>query len=494
MNVTSRSYLTAGIAALGVGAIALAPVQPIPNPITSAPERVVSDLAVSLAAAVDPIQAWVNVFETSAANIEILGKFYMQNPFPILQTIGANWATYFEELQNGQGNLIPAQIWGNIQTFFEAPWDPGSTLALPNSAFGNEAVIPLGPAGEVTYLSNTQPAVPPINTSPPYPDVDTQSPQNFTVLILQVIAGLSQATPDDPVEGPLWELVVSPIAPLLLFLNTPYSGQLVSWLGPLLAPVVALTKSFTAVGQYFQEGKVMDALYELINIPANMTNAVLNGAGFLNLTPVLGQFFDLPETFKDVLIGFNVGGLLNAMPQDGSLKVNPEDPLNPEEPQPARPTVWAGGTGFDSFGIPGCGPGGGEVDVCKFLAGQSPAGLTNGLFGAGIGLGQFLAEQLLVTAPAPPSEAAADVVTKDIAAVEVAPLALTEVPTDEAAPAVVDEVTEEADPVVVDIPEVEVPAEVAAVPAPKPATTEASDDADEGSRASDSRRGGGDAD
>jgi hypothetical protein len=304
----------------------------------------------------------------------------------------------------------------------------------------------------------------------------------------------------------------------LQILNTPATGQIVSWLGPLISPVVALTNSFTAIGQYFQEGKILDAFYEFVNIPTNMTNAFLNGAGLLDLTPVLGQFFNIPAGIQ---LGFNLGGLLNAMPQDGSLKVNPEDP------QPDRPTVWAGGTGLDSLSV-SCGSDG-SGQLCDFLTGQPPAGLTNGLFGAGIGLGQFLAEKLLITPPtaaaepaavaeaapettasapaeapaedaAPavaeaPAEEAAPAVADAPAPVEVSAPAVDEV-AEEIAPAVVDEVAEEVAPAVVDIPEVEAaPAGVADDPAPKPAAGEASDDAgDTGSRATDSRRGASDAD
>jgi hypothetical protein len=431
MHVKPRSYLTAGIAALGVGAIALAPVQPIPDQLTGPPERMVNTLAVSLAAAVDPIQAWVDTFETTFANIGILGEFYMQKPFPLLQTIAANTATYAEEAANGQGDLILGQIWGNIVKFFEAPWSPGVLAELTNTNFEppTEAAVP----STDNYMSKTQPATP---ASLP-PEVDAFSPWDTNLGFLQIVAGLSiTADPNDPDSLPeLWELIVSPISPIWRFLATPYSGQVLSWLGPLMSPVMALTQSFTAVGEAFAAGEVMDALYELINIPANMTNAFLNGAGFLNLTPVLAQFFEFPEGFpKDIQIGFNMGGLLNAMPQDGSLK-NPDDP----------PTVWAGGVGFDSFAIPGCSES--QDGVCAFIRDQPFAGLTNGLFGAGIGLGQFLADQLLVTPP-PPAEAPAAV---EAASTAEAPAAIAEAPAVETAPAVEAEPAVDAAPAVVEV-------------------------------------------
>ena len=51
----------------------------------------------------------------------------MEDPLPLLPTIGANLGTYFTELTNGQAALIPGQIENNIQTFFKAPWWNGRT-------------------------------------------------------------------------------------------------------------------------------------------------------------------------------------------------------------------------------------------------------------------------------------------------------------------------------------------------------------------------------
>ena len=55
MHVAHRSYLTAGIAALGAGAIALTPVQPVPTHLAAAQERTVSTLSVNLVSTIDPI-------------------------------------------------------------------------------------------------------------------------------------------------------------------------------------------------------------------------------------------------------------------------------------------------------------------------------------------------------------------------------------------------------------------------------------------------------
>jgi hypothetical protein len=437
MHVKPRSYLTAGIAALGVSALALTPVTAIPNQVAAAPQRVVSDLGVELlASTIDPITPWVDTFERAGANIATLFEFYLEKPFPILQTIAANTATYVEELTNGQGGAIPEQIWNNIVTFFEAPWNPGAQLEF---SVGPDSTPVKLPAVPPDYISETQ-----VGTG------GGNNPEGLYLTLVQILVGQSvetECTVDD-------DCLVEQVAPLVNFLASPYSGQVVSLLGPVLAPIAVLTRSFTAIGEFFEAGDVTGAINELINIPANLTDGVLNGAGFLDLTGVLAALgFELP--FPDAKIGVNLGGLLNAMPKNGSLV----DPNNP-------PTEYSGGIGFDSVAL---------VSDANF------PGIPNGWFGSTIGLGQFLGEQLLVT---PPSTAAAEpAAAKQAAPLDIPAPALTEAPAEEAAPAedsapavvevsvedsapaLVDEVTEVAEdpaPAVEDIAEIEAAVEAVA--------------------------------
>ncbi len=464
MNVTPRSYLTAGIAVLGAGAIAVAPVQPIPTQAALDSHRVVSDLGIDLlASSIDPITPWVTAFETAFANIQTLGKLNEQNPFPLLKTIGANIATYFEELTTGNAGVIPEQIWGNIQTFFQAPWDPGTGVEIPYTDDPTFAAF-----GE--YASDTEPA-------------GGQRPSAVAGFVVQAAVGQWAAGCEDDDSCSF-----KPLIPITNFLATPYSGQLVALVGTLISPFVQLVKSFTAVGEFFQAGDVIGAINELINIPANMTNAFLNGAGFLDLTGLVDAI--VPDSPLD-RVGINLGGLLNVMPQDGTVS----DPNKP-------PTVWSGGVGIDSLSV-------GEPGAFDYAS-----GIPNGLLGANIGLGQFLADKLLVTPPAAPTQAAADPEAAKLAAPVDVPAA--PVVVDDAAPAVVEvaEPVAESDPVVVEeaaevdaavveaeaeaaAPDIDV-AEIEAAEAEVPAAAEdnasaaatgSDDSGDTGSRATDSRRG-----
>ncbi|MBU3749097.1 MAG: hypothetical protein FGM52_01370 [Mycobacterium sp.] len=466
MNITSRSYLTAGIAALGVGAIALTPIQPLPGQAALAPQRAVSNLAVELASSINPIEPWINTFQTSFANIQKLFNFYAASQsytsplglgtsaFPLIQTIIANQVTYFQEAFSGNIGLIPGQILGNVQKFFNAPWSPGD------------------PVGE--YISGTSVSTIPVVGLP-----------------------LSQQTAFALLPGVLGEETYTALEPLINFTSTYYSGQVVGLLGPLFAPLIELTRSFTAIGEFFQAGDVIGAINELINIPANVTNAVLNGGGFLDLTGVANALGPLPPEVKK--IGLNLGGLISPpVPQNGSIL-----------PEGTAPTEFDGGVAFDSLAF----------DISYKISNLPPPNGTSvnvsdpaipvSWIGAVIGLGQFLGDEMVVTPPAPPTAAAEPVAAKLAAPVDLPAPALTEA-TPALDPAPVEDSVESA-PAVVDLPEQEAPADFAADPAPEPAVAAvadigaddagaseaggaAGDTGDNGSRAGDSRRGARDAD
>lgn len=417
MHITARSYLTSGIAVLGAGAIALSPIQPLPDHTVAATNRAVERVAVELAATIDPFTPWIDTFKTAAANIATLTEFQKQDPFPLLKTIAANQATYVKELFGGQAKLIPGQIKNNFQTLFAALMDPGTTATLP-IAWNDPAQEPK----EVTvatgqYLSNTQPAQIP-GTSPAV----TTSPFGINLLLLQLTAGSSQVPDDDPAFS---KLLFETLAPALRILQSPLTGAVIAGLGPVLSPVVALTRSFTAVGQYLKNGKFGEAINELINIPAAMTNAFLNGAGFFNVVPLVKKFYALPAGFENLEAGINLGGLLNVVPKNGSL-ITSGGEFNP----PEKPTEWSFGTGVDSLAVAGCGAGAGS-ELCGFIEGQPPTGLKNGPIGSTIGLGQFLAPKLLVKPPAPGA-------TVTAAAAAPAPAAALEAPVEAPAPVAVE--------------------------------------------------------
>ena len=128
-KISVRSYLTAGVAALGAGAIVMAPVQPLPERSTLTP-ALSSSLAVDLAASIDPITPWIETFQTATVNIERIITAATSTPLPIITQVITNFGTYLAELPD-IGTIL-GQVVGNVGNALGAPFavqDPIEYLA-----------------------------------------------------------------------------------------------------------------------------------------------------------------------------------------------------------------------------------------------------------------------------------------------------------------------------------------------------------------------------
>ena len=280
MNLSHRSYLTAGVAALSAGAIALAPVQPLPSgPDLSTALR--STLAVDLAAAIDPITPWIDTFQAAADNISGLVNTWGEQPLPVVQQIVANLGTYLSEL--------PA-----IGTIIE------------------QAVANVGNAARAPFEA----------------DLNTLDPAH--TLAFQALPTLA---PDIP-QG------------LSDFLTTSTSGLIIGLLGPVLSPVLALGAGIRTAVEALQTSDWAAAVNALINIPAAMVNAFLNGGPTIDLTSLLAPSV-LPNRLDSATV--TLGGLLsqgasifNAVGLEVSVKVGPV--FVPSPPIPAGPPAGVFGS------------------------------------------------------------------------------------------------------------------------------------------------------
>ena len=301
MNVTHRSYLTAGVAALSVGAIALSPVQPLPANVALAPERAVSTMAVELAAAIDPFTPIIEAIKASVDNVRGLitdwvngiyvdgiipappntilngnfgnraGGYETGNAFPILQQFLSNQITYLQELPNV--GVIVQQIFGNVVNAIKAPFKVGETKPGTN----------LGIPGQ--YNQNVNGVV----FSTPIPGLDIN--QRAVGALLPILAGDSYAA----------------LEPILNFATTPISGVLLGAVGPVLGPVLSVLDDVRAAFTALRESNFAAAINSLINIPTNAINAALNGGPVLDLTNIVGGL--LPASVKT--LGLKMGGLLS---------------------------------------------------------------------------------------------------------------------------------------------------------------------------------------
>lgn len=367
MHVSPRSYLSAGVAVFGAGAIALSPVQPLE--LTSAPHKAISDLAVGLAAAVtpvDPLQNIIDVITASGANLETLvgnwaGGLYVDGTFPFPPNTNLNGNLGWRTGGYATDVALPIlfQFVSNLEVYLGELPDIGGILGQVFENAGNALMSPFEAGVEKSgrvlnlipsdnYNQNVN-AVPYINV----PDLGVLSQRDVGAL-LPILAGDTYAS----------------LKPILDFATTPISGLLVGLIGPIVAPVLAVVNGISNAFELLREGEFVDALTELVNLPANAIGAFLNGGQTLDLTPLVGLLgVELPETIKS--IGLKMGGLLSP-----------------------------GGVAFDAIAA--------EAEIPDLLSVTVP-GLPVGPLGALASLTNYVSRSIVVTPPAAPVQEEAPV-------------------------------------------------------------------------------------
>jgi hypothetical protein len=233
-----------------VGASVIA-ISPVAPPL---PDVKIANPSVNLSAAIDPFTPWIDVLENAGGNLEGLVDSWAEAPFPVLQQVIANQLSYLSELPDFE--LIVDQFLTNLQAGLEAPFAPdlvGSVDPAHAALFG----------------------------------------------LLPVLGVL-------PPE----------LQPLIDFSASPLSGVLLGLVGPVVAPVLALAASVGAIVNNLtgEEPDLEAAFNTLVNIPASMADAFLNGGQTLDLTPVLtalGVDLELIPGLPPADIGLTFGGLLS---------------------------------------------------------------------------------------------------------------------------------------------------------------------------------------
>ncbi len=251
MNTAVRPYATAGIALVGASIIAVSPVAPPPPDVAISPQ-------VRLSAAIDPITPWRDVINTAEMNVSDLAAALREDPAPVLRQVIANQIGYLSELPDF--GAIVGQISANL----------GAALAAPFAT-------------------------------------DLSTLDEGHVLAFQILTGVEML--------PGFPALPAELQPLLNLTTTSLSGVLLGLVGPVVGPGLALGASTQAIIDDLT-GDTPDpeaALNDLINIPAAMTGAFLNGGPVLDLTPVLSALgpvlgVELPE---GTTIGVAMGGVLS---------------------------------------------------------------------------------------------------------------------------------------------------------------------------------------
>ena len=250
MQLAVRSYLTAGVALVGAGAIAVSPITLAP-PEVHLPSIHAASAAVDLAATVDPITEWVQVLTTTFNNVAALGAQVQADPAPILQQLITNQLAYAgivaPALQEAAGTLVSG-LSSIPQTLVTAT----NQLAAGNF---NDAVQTVYQAGLGLVLG-------PVISLLTIPDIFTQATQHF--------ANVVAAIPD-----------------VLLSVG-------LSALSPLSGAVYVYGNTGQQVIDAVRNADVGAAINAIVNAPAAFTDAILNGVesqGSVGLlSPYAGEF------------------------------------------------------------------------------------------------------------------------------------------------------------------------------------------------------------
>lgn len=268
MHQSLRPYVTAGVAVLGAGTIAVTPVV--------AASAVEHSPALRLTAVEGFFGAWQDVFNTASANATQLANNFLIAPEVGLQQFIVNQQALWGEVSDGTKTIQDAltEIQGNFQML-------GSALTLNVDTSED--------AGKAIW--------------------DAVTPHTLDGLRGLMVSLLPGFLPEDSGIDP------DQVTDILQFLSSPLSAMLIGSLGPSISPLVALVNSVTDVSNALN-GDTPDfeaAFNDLLNIPANMVNGFLNGAD-LNLDALVPTINDaglLPEGMELTALDFAFGGLLS---------------------------------------------------------------------------------------------------------------------------------------------------------------------------------------
>jgi hypothetical protein len=234
MHVAVRSYLTAGVATVGAAAIALSPIAP-PMPDVHLPS--VRDAEVQLSAAVGPIETWLAVINQTITNVGAIGQQFAADPAPILQQVLANQAANAAIIAK-DGQQVAQAITDALQAY----------PATLQTALGQIA------AGDIVGGANTllSPVIiDALNVILPLTDA-------IQTVSVNMVTNMANA--------------LGQIQNVALSLGSPILGAFV------YSPVNAIA----AIAQTVVDDAGTDpvgAITALVNAPATMLGAVLNGYG-----------------------------------------------------------------------------------------------------------------------------------------------------------------------------------------------------------------------
>jgi hypothetical protein len=151
------------------------------------------------------------------------------------------------------------------------------------------------------------------------------------------------------VPGFLPEDQADTLTPIINFLGSPMSALMLASVSPWIAPWVALGNSWDDISDALRDGDTSGALQGLINIPANMFDASLNGAtlNLDGLLPAINGAGLLPAPMELTHLDFAFGGWFST---GGHVTAGPMHILDADGNEIATAPA-SGGSIFNSIGF-----------------------------------------------------------------------------------------------------------------------------------------------
>lgn len=249
MELVTRSWSTAAVALTVASVIAAAPVAGPPPGLSDLETR-----AVQLTAGFDPLTTWQDVFQTASGNAMDIFNHFWAAPFPALQEELVNRVGYIGDVISN-----PADTGKVLEEFL----DGLSTASAAHFA----PFVPVGGATDTLYSS-----------------LDIGHQDYFEVV--QQFANSA----------------------LVGFSASPMSGILWGDIGTTLSPTLQYGADITGIVDALSGADLTTAFQELVDMPANILGASLNGFGPVDLPSLLAPSVPgLDATITSV----NMGGLLS---------------------------------------------------------------------------------------------------------------------------------------------------------------------------------------
>jgi len=284
--LTTRPWITSGIAVVGAGLIAVAPVAP------HTPDLHMPDVQLT---AFDPFGAWIDVFNTSSANAEAVADTFFVAPGAVLQQLLVNQVGYLGDIISNPGNIgdVFSTIGDHLQTLFTNTtllnWDPDIADL--------EATRPIAQAGDIMHgLAN---------------------------LMLPLVMG-GDMDPD----------TLAIVTEVMHFIASPVTGLLMGALGPVLSPLVEFGNSVGDIFASLGGEDPLSVLQELYDLPARVLGSIFNGSELSLdfLIPLIADAGVLPEGLEIESLSLGLGGLLSpglsGLPVGGDIDQMAEDLIN----------------------------------------------------------------------------------------------------------------------------------------------------------------------